>query len=182
MAFTFGGMRSMADERFERLERRIAMLETVILEQRNKRVWSEAAKDEPAKAPKTELPGLDSHVVCKSGCACVVKASPNAYRCDKCNKNYDGRRWRCETHDWDACPSCVGVPPPKLPEFTMPPTAFAFGAASSLFLPASPASLDWSDRRPNTASAAALGTPAVGKAEPALSLPPESTFQIVSNK
>lgn len=151
MAFVYG---AVSDDRVARLERRVEMLETIILEQRNKRVWSGANADEPAKAPKTVLPGLDPPVRCKGGCLCVVKSTPIAYRCDKCQKNYDGRRWRCETHDWDACPSCVGVPAPEpLPPFghhpprcgaRHPPGAMIATSAPnppSLFSASSPASL-----------------------------------------
>lgn len=146
MAFVYG---AVSDDRVARLERRVEMLETIILEQRNKRVWSGTNADEPAKAPKTDV------VRCGRGnCECVVKSTPVAYNCDKCQKNYDGRRWRCDAHDWDACPSCVGVPAPEtLPPFSFhpprcgahrpPDIAVAMSAPNppSLFSASSPASL-----------------------------------------
>jgi hypothetical protein len=146
MAFTFG---STTDDRFERLERRVAMLETIILEQRNKRVWSVTEKEEPVKAPRTQP---DDSVRCRGGCLCSVEDTPVAYHCDVCNRNNDGRRWRCERHDWDGCPRCVGVPAPEggwryQPRTWDPPrepvnTARAMAASPhSLFAASSPASL-----------------------------------------
>lgn len=122
MAFVYG---AVSDDRVARLERRVEMLETIILEQRNKRVWSGAGADEPAKAPKTVLPGLDPPVRCREGCLCEVSVSRSSvpYKCDVCGQNYaKGRRWSCRQHNYDACPECVGVPPPvEAPKFVWDP-------------------------------------------------------------
>lgn len=118
-----------AEERIASLERRVSLLEMILVEQRNKAVWT--PREDQARGEKRPI--LEA-LRCPRAHKChILTTAP--FKCDVCLITHlvRQRHWCCTICNWDACALCAHVPAPgAVPDEVVPPnppSLFSFGSA-----------------------------------------------------